>query len=382
MVAAAPRFFARATFVCALLAFAPATAPAQRAAPSRPSAAAVPPAPRFTIQKIAGVEYVGINEVAPWLGLGRGPVQGQKFIFIDRANPARKLELEANSRLAVLDGLKIYMGSPATMRRGELHLSRIDVERTLVARVRPASVPSVPPQPRIVALDAGHGGDDPGMLNRKFGLQEKVLTLDVVMRAKKLLESAGYEVVLTRRDDKALASNKRSDLLERAEVANRAGADLFVSVHFNSLFPDTRTSGTEIYVYPPQHQRSSAAWGFRAVDDTRHEAYPVNRFDAWSGLLAHQLHREIVSGLQTQDRGQKTFHLLVLQQLKCPAVLVESVFLSNDVEARRAATPEYRQKIAQAIFEGVHGYATAVQRLRQPAAAAQKKSRRSVPAAN
>jgi N-acetylmuramoyl-L-alanine amidase len=317
------------------------------------------------VHKIAGIDYVSVNEVGPWLELkGTWTERGRRLTLTDKTNPARKLELEVDSRLAILDGLRIYLGSPTVLNRGQLLLARLDVERSLAAMVRPSSVSSLPPQPKVVALDAGHGGDDPGMQNVRLGLKEKVLALDVVMRAKKLLEAAGYQVVLTRHDDRALFADKRRDLLQRAEIANRAGADLFVSVHFNSLFPDTRTGGTEVYVYTPQHQRSSSGWGAGEDDDTRREAQPVNRYDPWSALLAHHLHREVIADLKTADRGQKTNHYLVLQNLNCPAVLLESVFLSSDAEARSAATPEYRQKIAQAIADGVRGYSTAVRSLR------------------
>jgi N-acetylmuramoyl-L-alanine amidase len=149
----------------------------------------------------------------------------------------------------------------------------------------------------------------------------------------------------------------------RTEIANRAGAQLFLSVHFNSLYPDTKTRGTEVYVYTPPHQRSSGGLTIGKGDDSK-PMQPVNRFDPWSSLFAHQLHRNVVSELGTPDRGQKTMHLAVLQDLNCPAALVESVFLSNETEARLAATTGYRQRIAESLAQAIRDYAAVVDAVR------------------
>jgi N-acetylmuramoyl-L-alanine amidase len=90
----------------------------------------------------------------------------------------------------------------------------------------------------------------------------------------------------------------------------------------------------------------------------------VNRWDPWSALLADRVQREVLARLKTVDRGQKTAHWLVLQDVNCPSVLVESVFLSNDSEGRRAASPEFRQAIAAAIFDGIRNYVAALDELR------------------
>jgi N-acetylmuramoyl-L-alanine amidase len=197
-------------------------------------------------------------------------------------------------------------------------------------------------------------------------LKEKIATLDVALRLKKILEAKGYRVVMTRTDDRQLGPDKATDWRQRAAIANAAGADLLVSIHFNSLFPDTRTSGTEVYTFTPQFQRSTRAWSPGQRDDTEQAAAPVNRFDGWSALFAQSLHLEVLAGLKTLDRGQKTMHSAVLRGLNCPAVLVESVFLSNETEAMRVRTPEYRQQIAQAIFAGIQRYAAALDEIRGP----------------
>jgi len=137
-----------------------------------------------------------------------------------------------------------------------------------------------------------------------------------------------------------------------------------VSIHFNSLYPDTRTSGTEIYTFTRNGQRSDQSWSFAGGDDAEPEPSPVNAFDPWSSLLGYAMHREVLGHLKTFDRGQKTKHLAVLRGLNCPGVLVESVFLSNEAEAKRAATPEYREQIAEAIVAGIRSYVRTLDALR------------------
>jgi N-acetylmuramoyl-L-alanine amidase len=144
---------------------------------------------------------------------------------------------------------------------------------------------------------------------------------------------------------------------ERALIANRASADLFLSVHFNSLPNDTKTRGTEIFTFAPQFQRSTNSWSPTERDDTEREAAPVNRYDDWSAAFAHALHRELLSDLKTFDRGKKIMHLGMLRALNCPGALVESGFLSNEDEARKISTAAYRQQIAQALAAGIADYA-------------------------
>jgi N-acetylmuramoyl-L-alanine amidase len=85
-------------------------------------------------------------------------------------------------------------------------------------------------------------------------------------------------------------------------------------------------------------------------------------------LLGHSIKRELLQDLKTFDRGQKTMHSAVMKALNCPGVLVESVFLSNDTEAKLVATPAYRQQIAQSIADGIRAYADTLQSVRTKSA--------------
>ncbi len=229
-------------------------------------------------------------------------------------------------------------------------VDEIDFERCLTPLLRPTLLRAPLPRSKVVVLDPGHGGADTGTQNPKLGLKEKTFTLDVARRLKSVLEQRGYSVILTRNSD------EKVELAERALIANRAKAELFVSIHFNSLFPDTKTTGGEVFTFTRAGQRSDQSWSFGQDDDTEYDPVPVNRFDAWSVTLAEAMHREIISTLKLADRGHKTKHLGMLRALNCPAALVEAGFLSNDDEARKIATPAYRQQIAVALATGIQNY--------------------------
>jgi N-acetylmuramoyl-L-alanine amidase len=333
-------------------------APESRAVPSRPAEPAA--AVRLPLTRIAASDYVRFKDVAERLALKSDWTEAtRKLVLTDKAN---RIEFQAEGREVAVNGRRVFLGQPVVLRNGVLYLSRIDFERCLVPLVRPGFGVAPPARVRLIALDPGHGGKFAGTENKGLGLQEKELALDVALRLKKLLEAGGYKVVMTRTTDTELNAELASDLLARPVIANRAGADLFVSIHFNSLSPDTKTSGTEVFTFPPQYQRSDQSWS-DGVDDTEKEAAPVNRFDHWSVVLAQAMHRDVLAALKTADRGKKLKHLAVLRGLNCPGVLVESAFLSNDAEARRVATPEVRQQMAAALAEGVRDYAAVIEAL-------------------
>lgn len=193
-------------------------------------------------------------------------------------------------------------------------------------------------------------------MNQRLKINEKTMTLDTARRLQQVLETMGYRVILTRSDDRQIGPDKVSDLQRRAEIANQAHADLFISLHFNAVESGAnRVTGVEVYTLTPQSQYSTAD---PEKDDDRGAAtaYPGNAMDHWNTVLGYQVYRAMLDELHTDDRGLKRARFAVLRYTTCPAILIESGFLSNDQEARRIATPAYRQKIAEAIADGVQAY--------------------------
>jgi N-acetylmuramoyl-L-alanine amidase len=179
-----------------------------------------------------------------------------------------------------------------------------------------------------VVLDPGHGGGDPGCRNRELGVYEKDVTLDICLRMRSILESQGWRVEMTRTTDRDVTYQGSPDLMElqaRADVANRGGADIFVSVHCNASV-STAVRGSSIYWWKPQDQPLAAC------------------LDVLDGSL----------GFEQDGLIQNNFAVLRLTDM--PAVLVETAFLTNAVEGRLLANPQIRQAIAQKLADGLGRY--------------------------
>jgi N-acetylmuramoyl-L-alanine amidase len=302
------------------------------------------PAPKSQAVALPGPEYVDARAFARRFDLAMEWMEPQKKVRLHNARTS--IELTIDSRDVRVDGVRVFLGELAMLRNGSLHLTRADLEALLAPILAPHTSPRSQALKTIV-LDPGHGGNDQGNRNPRLQIAEKDFTLDVALRLAPLLRRQGFNVVLTRSDD------RRVELEERTAIAAAARADLFVSIHFNA-FTQERVAGTETYVMPPRYQRSTPQvetdQALIATD------FPSNKYDHWNAVLGYQVHRQLTNALQLTDRGLKRFRYRVLCLAPCPAVLVEAGFLSNDAEGRKISAPEYRQQIAGAIASGVSAY--------------------------
>lgn len=182
----------------------------------------------------------------------------------------------------------------------------------------------------VICLDPGHGGSDPGCVNRSLGLTEEEITLDLCLRLAKVLRTRGWNVVMTRTDDRDVSwagSSAREELGARVKIANDLGADVFVSVHCNASVSPA-VNGTSTHAY----KRSDYA-------------------------LAQEVHPSLVAATGRANRGVQKDRFYVLAHSKMPAVLIETAFLSHPEEGRLLGTPEYRQRLAEALADGLGRYA-------------------------
>jgi N-acetylmuramoyl-L-alanine amidase len=228
----------------------------------------------------------------------------------------------------------------------------------------------------VVAVDAGHGGDDPGTQGRS-GLQEKNITLAISrMLARKINAQPGMRAVLTRDGDYYVG------LRERTIKARQAQADLFVSVHVNS-YRDRDMRGSAVYVlsdhgatteqarWLANHENAADLVG--GVDlhdkddrlaavllDISQSATMDASFDLGNRLLA-SLGR--INELQKPIVQQAGF--MVLKSPDIPSVLVETAFMSNPHEEQMLRGAEYQTQFAEAIFEGIKGYFSRYRPLQQ-----------------
>ena len=186
----------------------------------------------------------------------------------------------------------------------------------------------------LIAIDPGHGGADAGAIG-PTGVTEKSVTLRVALRLEELLEEAGAEVIMTRRTDKPVShkGDKASaieELQARCDVANKAKAQIFVSIHADS-FTNPAARGTTGYYYAKTEGTSAKR-------------------------LAESIRQALCEQLRTPSRGTKPCEFYVVRHTDMAATLVELAFISNVEEEKLLDSDEGIEKAAQGIFDGIEDY--------------------------
>jgi N-acetylmuramoyl-L-alanine amidase len=218
---------------------------------------------------------------------------------------------------------------------------------------------------RRIMIDAGHGGKDPGAVGYS-GLQEKGVVLDICRQLKKILQERGFDVELTREDDRFLS------LSERTLMASQYNADLFVSVHANASTANN-AYGLEVYasqdlgfldrIEPQRKVNETCLFGRLAMKRNDPDVERIlsdmlyeNKLSE-SDRLAEDISERTADFVRTKNRGAKTERFFVLRNTLVPAILVEVGFLSNPKEEKLLRTESYRRQIAQSLAEGIEDYA-------------------------
>ena len=301
---------------------------------------------------LAGREVLSLRKVAASLGMEvRVLEKGERW---ELRSQWTRLRFEKDRRDLLLNGRRVFLGFPVAADKGRLYLAEADYRGLLQPILTPQIFPA-PDRPRRIVLDPGHGGKDPGARRPRLGLIEKSLTLDLAKRLARRLRAEGYEVTLTRENDRFLP------LPERARIANQLRADLFLSLHMNAS-EKTEVEGVESYVLTPSGQPSTGRLRMVAADRKSHRG---NGQDARNTLLGFYVQRALVRALPTPDRGLKRARFAVLRDLEMPGALIEAGFISHAKEGRNLGSAGYRDRVADAITEGVLAYARTVDRLRK-----------------
>ena len=221
----------------------------------------------------------------------------------------------------------------------------------------------------VVVLDAGHGGKDPGAI--KNGYKEKEIALDVVLKLGKILENtAGVKVIYTRKKDKFV------ELWRRADIANKADADLFISIHCNSV-ANSRPYGTETWVLGENNTARNFEMAKREnevifLEDNYEENYagfdpssPESEialtieqevYVEQSVDLARKIENNFVAKAKRKSRGLKQHSLLVIRNTYMPSVLVELGFISNKTEGAFLNSKVGQNKMANALKDAILSY--------------------------
>ncbi len=220
----------------------------------------------------------------------------------------------------------------------------------------------------VVVLDAGHGGHDPGNLGN--GYMEKNIALNIVLKVGELLKKTpGIKVVYTRDDDSFV------DLFVRGEIANKAGADLFVSVHCDSHTSNAHGAGTFVLGLHANKQNFEIAKKENSVIylednyEARYANYDINSPESVIGLtimqeefldqsilLAKLIQDNFTSRLKRNDRKVKQAGFIVLHQTFMPSVLIETGFLTNKDEGRYLNSNKGQAEIGSAIAKAILNY--------------------------
>jgi N-acetylmuramoyl-L-alanine amidase len=215
---------------------------------------------------------------------------------------------------------------------------------------------------RHIVIDPGHGGTSPGTSGHD--LIEKEVTLDLGLRLRKLLVGGGFAVTVTRDSDASIS------LQERAELANGAKGDVFVSIHLNWI--ESRESrGVETYYLGPT---DDPALRRLAAIENKDSGYSLTDYKSlieriYLGVRQNESRRfaETVQGSlfaelrktnsRLDNRGVKTAPFIVLVATEMPAILAEVSCLSNEQEVRNLRDSNYRQRIAEALYRGIRNFA-------------------------
>ena len=212
----------------------------------------------------------------------------------------------------------------------------------LILKVRNASADVMEYMPvanKIIVLDAGHGGIDPGAMNKDNTILEKDINLEITKKLRDLLESSGATVIMTREKDvslyqedgnKTIRQKYNENLKNRKKIIDESNADIFVSIHLNA-FEQSKYSGAQTF-YP------------KGKDDGKELAQFIQ--DELKRVVDKENNRKI----KPRD------DIYLLKNTNMPSVLIECGFLSNEKESQLLADSKYQDKIAWAIYVGIQKY--------------------------
>jgi N-acetylmuramoyl-L-alanine amidase len=264
-------------------------------------------------------------------------------------NNSSRMQFTAESKRMSLNGVMVLLSEAVRILNGVPCLATLD----LTTAIQPILFPPKNrqrTQVKHICIDPGHGGREPGYV--QGGEQEKKHTLLLAQELGEQLRKAGYTVSFTRTSDTLV------DWPMRPELARRRGADVFISLHFNSAgYSSSDIRGVEVYCMTPERASSTNARG--EAGSTGPCIGNLN--NPRNMLLAYELDKAIVRGANLEDRGVKRARFAVLRTAEMPAVLIEGGFMSNPAEAKKIFSAGWRKQMAQSIVAGVDGYRRTVQ---------------------
>ncbi|MFA5146781.1 MAG: N-acetylmuramoyl-L-alanine amidase [Candidatus Omnitrophota bacterium] len=319
------------------------------------------------IRTFDSIQYVPLTRLCDTYGLRCAWDQFTSTAVIERNG--KRVVVRAGSKVGLVNGEERSLEKPVLITGGTAFVPVSFVKSSF------GEIISVQPPPpvevrrkfsiRTVVVDAGHGGKDRGATGRRLRLKEKDLTLAMAKKLRDRLEANGIRVIMTRSDDTFIP------LPRRAEIANRAGADLFVSVHVNAS-RSRSLRGFECYYLsnatddnaravaalenaPLSMEEGTMLAHSKALDKTLWDmALTENRQE--SAELAGYICKAVGDSLAMKDRGTRSARFYVLKGTRMPAVLVEMGYISNRYEELKLKDGQYVDKMIDAVTQGILSY--------------------------
>lgn len=285
---------------------------------------------------VYGRNYVYLRDVAGYYSMQYFFKGDQTVLF----NEYSRLVFTIDKKYCYINDIKVDLLYPSIQYKAYRCISSTDFLKTIDPIMRHWAMAKH--ELKTIMLDPGHGGKDKGASGRR--ILEKDFTLALSIKVASLLGRAGYKVYMTRNSDRFLEPQ------DRPALARRVGADLFISLHANQAAARS-VSGVESFCMTPAGAAST-----HSSRQPSSKIYSGNKNCANNVALTYWMQRSLVDATKAVDRGLKHARFMVLKEASCPAVLIETGFLSNPAEEQRLAAEWYQWQLAKAIVEGVLCY--------------------------
>ena len=288
-----------------------------------------------------GRKYVGVTHIARYFKLVEQSTSKQFRLLSEKKQTV--VSLAPDKRTSTINGMPVILNFAPTWQRGAAYLSYSDLATTVRPLVQRSALKKHTPM--HIMIDPGHGGNDPGAIGKIS--KEKNVTMAFARDLEKALKQKGFKVTMTRTGDYTVS------LTQRSAHANRVGAQLFISIHADAAAASVSGIGT--FAMTPQ---GAPSYNTNKVESG---TSPGHSWSNNSLFLAYCVQSNMARAVKpTTNRGLKRARFAVLRETKCPAVLIETGFISNVAEERKLNDPAYRKKIVDGIVAGVVEYKNAV----------------------
>ena len=318
-----------------------------------------------------GSDYISAAKVCDFYGLDYKYDSFARVAVIQKGS--NRIVIRPEGERALVNGEMVKIDRPAVLSAGALFIPLSFVKNNLsavIGYIPPAKVQAEREGPKrftikAIVLDPGHGGNDPGAIGRRSHSKEKDLTLQLARKLEAILQDAGIKVIMTRDSDIFIPLPRRS------EIANKSGADFFVSVHINASRSRSLRGFECYYLSNATDDNARALEAFENTTLKMDEAASAehsklldktlwdmtlteNRLE--SAGLANSICDSIDASLAIGNRGVRTARFYVLKHTNIPAVLVEAGYVSNKYEELKLKDPEFLNRIAESVAQGILKY--------------------------